>query len=216
MSFFETSGILSWILNISGLLIALGVIARYIISPLYKFLLELIKYFKSINILVKETDLFSTKEIKSSIDSINKDLLIIKAEVTPNGGNSLKDTINQIKLMIKIQEFRQFNDSKEELRWESDSHGRFIKTSEGLRKLWGCSTEEMIGFGWQSKIHPDDREKIHSGWIYANENNIPWNAKYRIVNKETGITYNVLSTGIYLLDGNNEKIIYWLGDIKIL
>jgi PAS domain S-box-containing protein len=51
--------------------------------------------------------------------------------------------------------------------WVRDASGQFAEPQLAWEQYTGQPWEEHRGFGWISAIHPDDRERIMSGWMSA-------------------------------------------------
>jgi hypothetical protein len=100
---------------------------------------------------------------------ITKSLNDIKKELTTNGGNSLKDSIielkgtcNRIETRQKVLEQR----SKAALHYnntalfETDTTGRLIWTNNGFYELTADSINSVDGYDWLNYIYEDDREDV--------------------------------------------------------
>lgn len=102
---------------------------------------------------------------------INKALETIKKELTTNGGNSLKDTIidlkgtcNRIETRQKVMEQRtkaalHYSDTA---LFETDSHGRLIWTNHSFYELTRDSITNVEGYDWLAYIEEEDREDFFS------------------------------------------------------
>jgi PAS domain S-box-containing protein len=102
------------------------------------------------------------KDIKSSLETIKK-------EVTTNGGKSIKDTVNSLKSTCeriertqKIIEQRSksslhYNDNA---LFETDENGHLIWINEKFYELTGQSQSDMEGYDWISYIRADQRENF--------------------------------------------------------
>jgi PAS domain-containing protein len=100
-------------------------------------------------------------------EQVTKTLDTIKKELTTNGGNSLKDTIidlkktcNRIEIRQKVMEQR----TKASLHYnnialfETDDHGRLIWTNNSFYELTSNSIDSVDGYDWLTYIDEDDRE----------------------------------------------------------
>jgi hypothetical protein len=100
---------------------------------------------------------------------ITKSLNDIKKELTTNGGNSLKDSIielkgtcNRIETRQKVLEQR----SKAALHYnnvalfETDTTGRLVWTNNSFYELTADSINSVDGYDWLNYIYEDDREDV--------------------------------------------------------
>ena len=128
-------------------------------STLFAFLMFLYKK------LVKPTMKFM-----EDYEDTKQSIKIIKAEVTPNGGSSIKDTINNLKhTCSSIERYQKVLDqrSKASLHYhkyalfEIDSHGRMIWFNEKLKSfLLHKGFGNVQGFDWISIIDEEYREEF--------------------------------------------------------
>lgn len=110
------------------------------------------------------------KKFVSDQEVIKKSINDIKAEVTQNGGKSIKDVVNSLKSTAERIETRQKvldQRSKAALHYterplfETDKSGKLIWSNEAFQKL----TREngvLEGHDWLAMIHEDEREAFIS------------------------------------------------------
>lgn len=129
-----------------------------------------------------------------------KELSDIKKELTPNGGTSIKDTVNKLavsmdKVVTSVEslsvqgtrmELRQQNvlNSVTVPTFETDKNGECIFANKAYLELIGRSMEEIRGPSWVNMIHPDDRTKVKSEWESAVLEKRNFELTYRIVCRE--------------------------------
>lgn len=104
----------------------------------------------------------SHASVMSSIDYIKK-------ELTTNGGNSLKDTILDLKNTCGRIEARQkvieqrtkaalhYNTS---MLFETDTDGRLVWSNENFSTYFKYTQQNLEGYDWLSCIDEDDRENL--------------------------------------------------------
>ena len=129
-----------------------------------------------------------------------KDLADIKKELIPNGGTSIKDTVNKLAVSLdkvatsidtlSVQgnrmELRQQNilNSVNIPTFETDKNGECVFANKAYLELIGRSMEEIRGPSWINIIHPEDRAKVRAEWLAAVSENRNFEMTYRIVNRE--------------------------------
>jgi PAS domain S-box-containing protein len=129
-----------------------------------------------------------------------KELAEIKKEMTPNGGTSIKDTVNKLavsmeKVVTSIDslssqgirmEIRQQNilNSVVVPIFETDTAGDCVFANKAYLDLIGRSMEEIRGPSWINMIHPEDRAKVRTEWAAAVAEKRNFELTYRIVCRE--------------------------------
>lgn len=129
-----------------------------------------------------------------------KELAEIKKELTPNGGTSIKDTVNKLatsmdKIVISIEslstqgtrmELRQQNilNSVTIPTFETDKNGECVFANKAYLDLIGRSMDEIRGPSWINMIHPEDRAKVRSEWAAAVAERRNFELTYRVVCRE--------------------------------
>lgn len=98
---------------------------------------------------------------------VGKAVSDIKKELTTNGGNSLKDTIIDLKATCNRMEIRQKiieQRTKAALHYsmvalfETDNNGRIMWTNENFCQLTDNKLQNAEGYDWISYVDEDDRE----------------------------------------------------------
>lgn len=163
---------------------------------------RLLLYYLYIQIpLVKElnklkADLTTTQINLVDFKSMMHELVIaindIKKEFVTNGGSSLKDDLNSIRLSLRRLTGRQkitYNDSSKPT-IIFDSNGHCIEANEAYLDLTGRSLEECISSNWLNSVYIMDRQDVQKEWLDA------------VMNQRISeIEYRIMDT-----DGNQSKI----------
>ena len=93
----------------------------------------------------------------------------IRKEIKPNGGSSLRDSIDRIENSINMSAL--MNDAQMTALgvayWRADGRGRWEHVSQDLCRIVGVTETEMLGSNWLSLIHEDDREEVTLEWKAA-------------------------------------------------
>jgi PAS domain S-box-containing protein len=117
--------------------------------------------------------------IKKLIDALEK-LDLIKKEVTPNGGGSMKDLLAaQAKLQQKVSsDISGMKDQldamslRQRLTHDASGVGSFEASPSGLWtfaspthcRTVGMALEDLLGMGWLNTICTEDREAVREEW----------------------------------------------------
>lgn len=150
---------LAWLTGVFTFLVALVKFWQKVIQP------KLIAPVKAHFELVHESAR-SVKESKLELDKI-------RAELTQNGGKSLKDIVLQLHKdlqasglsLSRLQGLVQaiLSASKEGV-WLADEHGAVLWVNGWFAENIGWMPHEMEGAGWKNTIHPDCRAIVFQEW----------------------------------------------------
>lgn len=106
-----------------------------------------------------------------AIPSIQNDLKLIREQLVPNGGSSLRDSIDRLEsnsvVMGQIHGVLLTTNNVALVRM--DSSGHVIEVSDPLCRLLGRSREELLGNNWISAVNEEDREEVSAEWSNAME-----------------------------------------------
>lgn len=68
--------------------------------------------------------------------------------------------------------------------WRSDKQGLCVEVNRALESTLGVPEKEILGFGWERFVHPDDRPSFVRLWRNTIENIIPINTTCRYVRED--------------------------------
>ena len=71
----------------------------------------------------------------------------------------------------------------------SDRNGSCIYVNDRWCEMAGLTPEQAHGHGWLAAVHPDDRERIASGWDVAVQEAAPSFAEFRFVRPDGTVTW---------------------------
>jgi len=102
-------------------------------------------------------------------------------EITPNGGTSIKDKVDQtykgLHLLGQIQD-AMAADTKAAL-FRTDPEGNCVWVNRTYTRTVGRDVSELLGHGWQNAIATEDREHVVAEWYRAVEENRDFVVDYR-------------------------------------
>jgi len=192
-----TQSDLTYVVALSGALAAVFPFYKRISTFVYKSYLEPVgKFFSTFATLPDRLIAFEDKVDKkiTFLQEIHyKEVTEIKKELTPNGGTSLKDTVNKIAVAVDTlalqgtrMELRQQNilNSVAVPIFETDKNGECVFANKAYLDLIGRSMDEIKGPSWINMIHPEDRTKVQDEWDRAIEQKRNFELTYRIVCRE--------------------------------
>lgn len=129
----------------------------------------------------------------------------IVAELSPNGGTSIKDAIGRIETRQLVQEQRTKaldNDAKFGI-WECDEYGRCIYVNRTYQRITGMQKEDLLGFGWINAIYLDDRQTMLSNWELTLKHQREFYGEFR-VEQSDGKLIQVVSIGHPIADRDGK------------
>jgi PAS domain S-box-containing protein len=93
--------------------------------------------------------------------------------------------------------------------WSGPPDGTLDYCNERWRSYMGLGLEELQGSGWQTMLHPDDRDRVLEAWHEAVANGTPYEQEER--HRRADGTYRwFLARGLPLRDAEG-RIIRWYG-----
>jgi PAS domain S-box-containing protein len=166
-------------------------------------------YFNKRKMLKKETAA-ALMAIHSAIPKIN----LIYAEMTPNGGGSIKDVISQMQAsQAKSEKMTRLALNEQAVSfYECDQHGLIIYASSHLYDKLGRGHEEMIGQNWMSIIHPNDRNAVLEDWEDSIDSQRNFEHRCRLLNGDTKKYMWVIITKTPILTG--KRLVGFYGVIR--
>ena len=142
--------------TIAGILTALAVIWKYLREPLKDFFAN-VKF------------MYNAKAMQIEIDT---KLDTIMLQLVPNGGSSIKDSLDRIE--DKQHFFGSFLktqlDTHTKALFEADPQGNWTWVNRPHSRLTGFQTHEVMGDGWINLVAPECRERFGTKWNAAISN----------------------------------------------
>jgi two-component system, chemotaxis family, CheB/CheR fusion protein len=83
-------------------------------------------------------------------------------------------------LRDQVSHLQQMADSLPNLVWGSATDGGCDYLSRQWLEYTGVSLKSQVGDGWLQQIHPDDRERVRTGWRSAIKTSVEFDSKLRI------------------------------------
>ncbi len=138
-------------------------------------------------------------------------LKLIVAELHPNGGASIRDSLNRIETRQVLQEQRQkaiLSDMSVGV-FETDAEGHCIWANRKYLRMTGRTLAEVAGSGWTNIIASEDRDRVVKGWADSIDEQREFEDEYYIATPE-GVKTKVRAQS-YRMDQQNGSPIGYLG-----
>lgn len=170
------------------------------------------------------------KRIKTVMDTVDS----MSKFIGPNGGSSLMDKVNKLTLSTegisqqveRVHEdlssqiadlhirTRMRLDLGKEIWWEADKNGSFVWLSKSYLELVHGQRNELLGNGWVSSVHEDDRSDAFAEWRKCVNDSRDFRARFRIVS-ENGDSISTSTSAAPIRDANGS-ITGWLGAVEVV
>lgn len=146
-------------------------------------------------------------ELRSKVTSIYN-------ELNPNGGESVKDTINRIegKLMSVEQKQNIYLLESPQGIFEADKDGKFINVNRTYMRMVGKSERELLGMNWVNSVAEYDQSRVLEAWSNSLTNNIEFIYKFDMVDSNQNF-FSVSVTAYPIEQSGSKKTIGWVGTI---
>ncbi len=110
-------------------------------------------------------------------------MLKVEAELSPNGGSSIKDSISRIEAACVFAAGKLSNlaSALDIGIFETDATGSCLSVSEKWTRLTGVSQDDAKGWGWVGGIAIEDQKRIRREWESSVKESRRFTAVYKTV-----------------------------------
>ncbi|MDZ8024575.1 MAG: PAS domain S-box protein [Nostoc sp. DedQUE11] len=115
----------------------------------------------------------------------------------------------ELALQKSEERFRSLIEATSQIIWSTDSQGAFVTDQPQWRAFTGQTVEELWGWGWLNKVHPEDKAYTTEVWLAALTNRSLYQTDLRI-QRYDGEYHYFSARGVPILDGNGN-IREWVG-----
>lgn len=153
----------------------------------------------------------------NSLPEIQKELTVIKDELKPNGGMSLRDAVNRIErnLLIEKHARRAMTMAMDVAVFETDENGSCVWVNHMYKEITGLDAEQAKGLGWISSIHEMDRERVSEEWEDIVEQKRSFHMQYKMININSFKATNVKCDSFPIANDHGE-VVGHVGIITVL
>ena len=115
--------------------------------------------------------MFGINKIQSDVLAIQDSVAFLVAELTPNGGYSIRDSITRIErsVVANSERMRSRMTNDPDMIFEADAQGRWIWVNRTLSRVIGRTPTELMGYGWANSVDPLQRDALVESWFRAVE-----------------------------------------------
>ena len=76
----------------------------------------------------------------------------------------------------------------------ADDSGACVQSNPAFQRITGLSESEVLGNGWQSKLHPDDRERVLAAWSRATGSRASFASVHRFVHRSGKVVWTSMKS----------------------
>jgi len=157
----------------------------------------------------KWKNMFGLEVIKTNIDTLSEQMSFLVSEMHPNGGTSLRDSLNRIEEQISLTSERsrgRWLDAPEML-FETTVDGECIWVNRTYTRGVQRSIAELLGSGWVNVIALEDRETVVAAWYKAVKEDREFDMAFRFQTPD-GVTFPVHCRSYKMIDRHGDPIGY--------
>lgn len=113
--------------------------------------------------------MFGVEDLKTDLAAMQNQLQFVVDELRPNGGASIRDSLNRIEIRQVLHEQRQkaiLSDMTVGV-FETDVKGNFVWVNRKYLRMTGRAPGEVKGTGWVNTVADRDRERVVNEWNAA-------------------------------------------------
>lgn len=154
------------------------------------------------------------QRLASRVETIEDKVETLGKEFKPNGGSSVRDTLDELReqLLILDGRHRARFDGDGLATYECDAHGECTYASAAVAELFGLPAEELHGRGWlKALVTAEERIRVWGNWQAAVELKLPYEDEYVILVR--GVR-KLVRTYTRCVWGSDGKVLCYFGVVR--
>ncbi|GAX37941.1 PAS domain S-box protein [Nodularia sp. NIES-3585] len=156
-------------------------------------------------------DITELKQTQAALTQVNQELEMRVTERTITLTQLNQQLISEItERQISEERFRFMAESIPQQVWIAQANGELEYVNQRAVDYFVCSSEQLLGVGWQQWIHPDDLPDTLSGWQQSLRTGQPHEAEFRCL-RGSDQTYRWHLIRALPMRDQEGKIINWFG-----
>ena len=187
--------------TIAGILTAIAVIWKFLREPI-KDCFESLKY------------MYNAKTMQTEIDSKLDNIML---QLVPNGGSSIKDSLNRIE--DKQSFFSSFLQAQMNVNqkaiFQTDEDGKVVWVNRPHARLTGFQASEVMGEGWINVIAPECRQRTMLKWQDAVDSGREFDEEIWYI-KTDKITRYLVNVHAYKIEGADGALKGYIGEVTYM
>lgn len=165
----------------------------------------------------------------TGINDTVQTVIFLKKELQPNGGSTLKDSINRIDNEIRnIKHLVTYSCAKQGAffdflgyvgndgigLFEANSEGECVHASPKYYEITGSTEQDVTGNGWINLLDEKDRDRVYHEWSACIAQKRPFIMEYNIINRKTNEKISVSCYAKPLVE--QGKFLGYIGGLRRL
>jgi len=149
-------------------------------------------------------------DMKKMTAAQNVQLASIIAELRPNGGSSLRDSVEMTRKMVAMASARSryLASNSNDAVYECGADGRCTWSSPALCKLFGLTEAEMMGHGWLKAIKETEVATVRHTWATSITDGIPYECDYTVVHRASRTEWKCHTSAVAVTDQSGKTVGY--------
>lgn len=156
----------------------------------------------------------STNARLQSIPQLAEDMRVVKEQVHPNGGASLRDSVDRIELrqILDQQVLGSVLSLQSIAFFRADATGAVTEVSRPLCKFLERAEQEVLGNSWFTWINEDVRDEVMAEWMGAIQMGRDFDKYFEMFTDEKEVLAVHLKA--YPLMDSHRKVVGYFGSFK--
>lgn len=199
--------LVEWVGLATALVPLIAAIWKYIARPVAKLIHAAYEVVISMLTLAKKAE---------KLDQSMELVAAIYNELKPNGGASLRDSLDRIETrqVVTEERLRVMSMDTEDGIFESDSTGQFVFVNRTLQRMVKMNHSDLNGNGWVNAVCVEERAEVYDAWMDAIEQKREFVYDFNMITTD-GLIIPVHANAVPIYD-HKRKMVGFVGKIVIL
>lgn len=149
------------------------------------------------------------------LGDLNDKMSVVLAEVSPNGGSSIKDVVKRIDHRLYELELTSLTilDHEERGVFKTNSLGEIVWANRACATAFDTRRTDLLRFGWVSIVAPEQRALVTEEWENAMKLKRQVSIAFEILTNENERKSLVINA--YPIMGNNQVFLGYIGTVNL-
>lgn len=152
----------------------------------------------------------------SKLGEVDEKLTKVLKEVLPNGGTSLRDSINRTETAVTVlinTTRAQWDAMGMFAIFEADADGEYKYVNNEFQRWVNHTEGEMLGYGWVNCLAAQDRDRVRAEWESCLEDVRVFFLEFRL-RRADGVEFPVICTASPVTEYAGGPVMKWVGVVR--